>query len=90
MRSRSELHSRLKNCLQTILELEPALERVELRERFEHEFAMLKSYLEHLEQFSLKEDDVLRIEKATTSFLDELREPLLSLETERKSRRLLQ
>lgn len=75
----SELHSRLKNCLQTILELEPELERLELGQELLKEFALLKSFVAKLEDITLVEDDVLRIEKATAHFLEELKEPIALL-----------
>lgn len=74
-----ELHSRLKNCLQTILELEPELERLELGHELLKEFDLLKSFIAKLEDIKLEEDDVRRIETATTNFLEELKEPLANL-----------
>ena len=44
------LHMRLKNCLQTILELEPALERLELGHVLLKDYATLRSFIEKLEQ----------------------------------------
>lgn len=70
------LQLRLKNCLQTILELEPALEQLEMGHVLLKDYATLRSFIEKLEDVSLQEDDVLRIELATSNFLDELKLPL--------------
>lgn len=65
--------SRITNCLQTILDLEPQLKRLEVGKSLLSEFAVLKEFLSKAEFVDLSEEDVLRIEKATTSFLEELR-----------------
>lgn len=70
------LQLRLKNCLQTILDLEPDLERMELGEMLMREFHLLKAFMERVADVRLHEADVDRIEQATACFLDELREPL--------------
>jgi hypothetical protein len=81
------LQQRLRNCLQTILELEPDLERLEMGEMLMKEFQVLKSFIQRLGQVDVVEDDVARIESATANFLDELRTPLsLSEETRSKDR----
>ena len=78
---------RLKNCLQTILELEPDLERLELGHVLLKEYELLKSFIEKVGKVALQEDDVERIEKATAAFLDELRVPLsFTTETPAKGR----
>jgi len=90
MQEYDELHSRLKNCLQTILELEPDLEGLDLGHDLIQEFSMLKSFMEKLEGVELEEEDVRRIEKATANFLEELKRPLSLLERGQATRRYLQ
>ena len=68
-------YSRLKNCLLTILELEPDLERLQLPDTFRNELALLKQHLEKIEQIEFYEEDLQRLETATAKFLDELRLP---------------
>lgn len=72
----SPLHSRLANCLETILELESDLEQLELGHVLLSEFSQLKAFLERLDTVRVDEDDVRRIETATTNFLEELKVPL--------------
>ncbi|CAM2061461.1 conserved hypothetical protein [Desulfovibrionales bacterium] len=74
-----QLQVRLKNCLQTIVDLEPDLRRIELGQMLLMEYKVLKAFLERLNDASLVEDDVSRIERATESFLNELRMPLASV-----------
>jgi len=68
-------YSRLKNCLLTILELEPDLERLQLPDTFRNELAQLKQHLEKIEQIEFYEEDLQRLETATAKFLEELRLP---------------
>jgi hypothetical protein len=85
------LMCRISNCLQTILELEPELERLELGHVLLKEFGLLKSFLTKLDSIDLEEDDVVRIEHATANFLDELRVPLSLLDVaDEKQPRLVQ
>jgi len=81
---------RIANCLQTILELEPELERLELGSSLLDEFAVLKSFLEKLDKVEVSEEDVRRIELATSNFLDELKGPLAESDGEDGSGRRLQ
>lgn len=81
---------RITNCLQTILELEPELERLELGHSLLDEFVVLKSFLEKIDKVEVCEEDVRRIEQATANFLEELRGPLAGLDTEDKDSRRLQ
>lgn len=67
---------RISNCLQTILELETALKRLEMGHALVKEFVVLKAFLEKIDRVDLREEDVLRIERATSTFLDELKGPL--------------
>jgi hypothetical protein len=71
---------RLTNCLQTILDLEPKLQRLEYGHELLQEFETLKDFLEGIDRLDLREADVERIENVTTNFLDELRGPLSLVE----------
>ena len=66
---------RITNCLQTILELEPELTRLDLDHSLLDEFVYLKQFLEKIDRVELSDDDVVRIETATANFLAELRTP---------------
>jgi len=68
--------ARISNCLETILELEPELEKIEFGKSLLDEFGVLKDFLRRIDTVSLNEDDVERVEAATANFLDELRGPL--------------
>ncbi|WP_031485217.1 hypothetical protein [Maridesulfovibrio frigidus] len=81
---RSNLVVRLNNCLETILELEQALEKLDLNRNFLEELELLKAFMEKIEKVQVTEDDVLRIESATGNFLDELKEPLSHLDSSDK------
>ena len=67
----SVLHIRLKNCIQTILEMEPTMLK-NGESSFNEDFCRLKSFLGHIEEMDLAEADVLRLESAASSFLREL------------------
>ena len=86
----SLLHVRLKNCLQTILELEPDMSSLHMRTEFRTELETLKEYLNHVEDLKLAEEDVLRLERATANFLDELRLPLSQVRQDGQKNRILQ
>lgn len=68
----SVLQIRLKNCIQTILELEPELQR-NGEDSFDEDFTNLKKYLAHVDKMELEEEDVRRLEDVTTLFLAELK-----------------
>jgi ABC-type transporter Mla MlaB component len=68
------LHSRLRNCLLTILELEGTLTATHLEPVLRDDFAVLKKILQRLENVQTDESDVCRIEAATSKFLAELKE----------------
>ena len=68
----STLRVRLRNCIQTILELEPVI-HANNGMLFEEEFISLKKYLKYVENMELAEDDVLQMEKATSEFLEDMR-----------------
>ncbi|GFM35463.1 hypothetical protein [Desulfovibrio psychrotolerans] len=89
MQQHEALQSRLRNCLQTILELEPDLEGLEIGHDLMKEFDLLKSFMEKLDDVELQEEDVRRIETATANFLEELKGPLSDMrERSTASRRL--
>lgn len=67
----SLLQLRLKNCIQTILDLEPGL-RQRRADIFDSDFIRLKNYLECVEKLNLAEEDVRRLEDVTSVFLTEL------------------
>ncbi|RRD70104.1 MULTISPECIES: hypothetical protein [unclassified Desulfovibrio] len=67
------LQIRLKNCIQTILELEPEEISHDGRRHFAPEMRALEGYLAQVERMALHEDDVRRMESATDTFLAELR-----------------
>jgi len=81
---------RITNCLQTILDLEPEIRRLDLGHVLLKEFGLLKAFLLKIDKFDLEETDVQRIENATASFLEELRAPLEEQESERLGPRLIQ
>lgn len=84
------LMHRITNCLQTILDLEPDLKRLELGHVLLKEFGILKAFLLKIDKFDLDETDVQRIENATASFLEELRTPLEERDRESSQPRLIQ
>lgn len=89
-RASSSHTARISNCLQTILELEPELERMELGKSLLAEFSVLKEFLQKIDSVVLSEEDVLRVETATSSFLEELRQPLSQARPGRLGAALLQ
>jgi hypothetical protein len=66
------LRIRLHSCLQTLLDLERKLEAIDVTEPFQVEFTELKRVYNKLEHLPVCEDDVVRIEAATTEFFSEL------------------
>ncbi len=84
------LTARVSNCLQTILDLEPDLERLQMGHVLIKEFNVLKSFLSKVERIEIEEQDVRRIESATENFLRELKSPLALLELERIRNYLVQ
>lgn len=67
----SILQIRLKNCLQTILDMQPAM-RASCRVTLAEDLALLRSYLGRVDSMSLGEEDVNRLERMTSQFLREL------------------
>ncbi|MBQ4133394.1 MAG: hypothetical protein IJD04_06665 [Desulfovibrionaceae bacterium] len=70
------LKTRLRSCLQTILELEPCLVQTEVGPKMQKEFDALKRFLLELEHLSLTEEDVERVEISTNIFLEEISLPI--------------
>lgn len=68
----SILQLRLKNCIQTILDLEPDMRSGTWGRCFGEELSTLREYLERIDRMDLAEDDVCRLESATAAFLAEL------------------
>lgn len=68
----SVLQIRLKNCLQTILDLQPSMHKV-YRANFAEDFSQLKAYLMRVDNMDLREEDVERLEHMTIEFLKEAR-----------------
>ena len=66
------LQSRLRNCLQTILELKAELGAVSFGMAFMEDLGMIDRFLQKIDSVTLREADVERIEKATAVFLREL------------------
>lgn len=81
---------RITNCLQTILDLESQLEQLEHGHSLLDEFAVLKSFLEKIDEVELSEGDVERIETATSNFLKELKGPLSRRKSRARTERRLQ
>ena len=81
---------RITNCLQTILDLESQLEQLENGHSLLDEFAVLKSFLEKIDEVELSESDVERIETATSNFLRELQGPLARRKSRARAERRLQ
>ena len=90
MQDDSRLHSRLRNCLQTILDLEPDLERMQIARPLLAEFEMLKNIYNRVETILIQENDVRRIENATEHFLAEMKGPMKALLARPSGQRLLQ
>ena len=84
------LSARIENCLHTILELEPDLERLQFGHYLLRDFNILKMFLSHVEEIDVQEQDVARIEAATENFLRELKEPLAQSDTKRPKKYVVQ
>lgn len=69
------LQARLKNCLLTIVEMEPMLSRISLHHELEKEFKQLKEISRKISSLELSDAEVERIESATEIFLKELEIP---------------
>ncbi len=86
----NRLNIRLKNCLQTIIELEPDFQELRMCGEFEIELGTIKAYLNKIEDLDLAEEDVIRLEHATANLLDELRRPFDLLGKNTCKHRILQ
>lgn len=75
-----DLMLRVSNCLETILELESELKRIDMGKTLIDEFDVLKDFLSRMSNIEVCEEDVERIEAATANFLEELKEPLGQLD----------
>lgn len=73
-----EWQSRLRSCLQTVVEMEPLLAPLEEDNILRHEFSVLNNFLQEIESLSLDEEKVLRVENATKHLLQELQGPYFS------------
>ena len=87
----SLLQTRLRSCLQTIIDLEPSIAQTEIGAKMLVEFEILKKFLKDMDKLSLTEADVERVENSTNVFLQELSMPVSApvkaetyLETETK------
>lgn len=81
---RYNLKLRLNNCLETILELEQELEKLDLSRKFIDELEVLKGFMSKMEKIQVSEDEVERIESATGNFLQELKLPLGQADSSKK------
>ncbi|WP_320169877.1 hypothetical protein [Maridesulfovibrio sp.] len=81
---KQNLKLRLNNCLETILELEQELEKLDMSRKFIAELEVLKGFMNKMEKIQVSEDEVERIESATDNFLMELKLPLAQAESDRK------
>ncbi|MFO7728603.1 MAG: hypothetical protein R6X11_09775 [Desulfonatronovibrio sp.] len=75
------LQARLRNCLLTIVELEPVLSRLTMHSELLSEFKHLKDVISKVSKLELSPEEVFRIERATTLFLKELDIPLAYLKS---------
>lgn len=66
----NKLKIRLKNCIQTILELEPGM-RNQGGNFFDEDFLFLKTYLRRIDNMELAEEDVAKMESVVADFLSD-------------------
>ncbi len=71
--------ARLQSCLQTILDMEEAVMRLPSGKQLEKELKQIKEMAGRITEIPVSDADILRVEKATESFLEEIRDPLLDL-----------
>ncbi len=71
------LQTRLKNCLQTIIDLEPRLLKMTLGREMLQDFRTLKAFIKEVDSLSLSEEEVSRVENSTNIFLAELILPFM-------------
>jgi len=77
------LQARLKNCLLTIVELEPALSRLNIQSELLNEFNQLKNIISKVSQLDISLEEVTRIESSTRLLLKELDIPFSLLRMNR-------
>ncbi len=77
--SNCELQCRLKSCLQAVLDLEQELMNHDMGKLMVNEFEVLRDMLDRLPALTIVEQDVRKVEEATSVFLDELQIPLKDL-----------
>lgn len=65
------LKIRLRNCLQTILELQPAMRKL-YRANFAEDLCSLQKYIDLIDGMNLEEEDVERLEALTETFIREV------------------
>ena len=73
------LQARLKNCLLTIVELEPVLSGLNIHSELLSEFRQLRKIISRVSLLDLSPEEVSRIENATSLFLNELDIPFSRL-----------
>jgi len=72
---KTKLQARLKNCLLTIIEMEPMISRLSFHHELEKEFKQLREISGKISGLDLSDAEVQRIENATETFLKELEIP---------------
>lgn len=66
------LQTRLAICLQTLLDLQPALPRAR-KSALANDFIILRDYLDKIKKMDLCEEDVTRLEFMANRFMQELK-----------------
>jgi hypothetical protein len=84
------LQIRLRSCLQAILDLEVELKANHLAEPLLAEFVVLKDIYNRMETLFIEEEDVRRIEDATSHFLAELKGSIRQESVSHAGQRFLQ
>lgn len=65
------LQIRVQTCLQTILDLQPAMRKI-YRSSFADDFGRLQLYASQVNNMTLNEEDVCWIESMTSDFIKEM------------------
>ncbi|MFO8031839.1 MAG: hypothetical protein R6U22_04780 [Desulfohalobiaceae bacterium] len=73
VRHRCRLEARLRSCLQAILDLEAALQQAGWKGVMQQDLAQVRRILSRIGSLSLQEQEVLQVERATSSLLQELK-----------------
>lgn len=68
----NSLQIRLKNCIETILDLRPCMRKL-YQTSFAEDFSRLETFAEKIDAMSLKEDEVERLEEMTAAFIRQAR-----------------